>query len=34
MSPETIYEALTTGAMKEMAKDLGDDDRRGIAEYM
>jgi polyvinyl alcohol dehydrogenase (cytochrome) len=34
MSPERIYAALTAGSMKEMAKDLNDDQKRGIAEYM
>ncbi|MGE0404762.1 MAG: PQQ-binding-like beta-propeller repeat protein [Candidatus Korobacteraceae bacterium] len=34
MPPERIYAALTTGSMKEMAKDLSDLDKRGIAEFM
>jgi polyvinyl alcohol dehydrogenase (cytochrome) len=34
MAPERIYEAITTGAMKEQAKDLSDADKRGIAEYL
>jgi len=34
MSPERIYAALTTGAMKQQAKDLTDADKRAIAEYL
>lgn len=34
MSPERIYEAITTGAMKNMAQKLSDDDKRLLAEYM
>jgi polyvinyl alcohol dehydrogenase (cytochrome) len=34
MSPESIYAAIATGAMKEQAKDLADADKRAIAEYL
>jgi len=34
MSPEKIYTALTTGSMKEMARDLNDDQKRGVAEWV
>ena len=34
MPPERIYEAITTGVMKEQAKDLSDADKRAIAEYL
>jgi cytochrome c553 len=34
MPPERIYEAITTGAMKNMAQKLSDDDKRLLAEYM
>ena len=34
MSPERIYEATTTGAMKNMAQKLSDEDKRLLAEYM
>ncbi len=34
MPPERIYEAITTGAMKNMALKLNDDDKRLLAEYM
>src|SRR5437764_5535754 len=34
MTPEKIYEAMTTGAMKEYAKDLTDKDKRSIAEFV
>ncbi|MEQ1948592.1 MAG: PQQ-binding-like beta-propeller repeat protein [Bryobacteraceae bacterium] len=34
MTPEKIYEALTTGAMQVQAKDLADDAKRAIAEYL
>jgi len=34
MAPERIYEAITTGAMKEQAKDLSDVDKRAIAEFL
>ena len=34
MPPERIYAALTTGSMREMARDLTDDQKKGIAEYM
>src|SRR5262245_41957042 len=31
MSPERIYEALTTGLMKDQGAKLSDQDRRGVA---
>src|SRR2546422_2361692 len=34
MSPERIYEALTTGIMKVQGDKLSDADRRGVAEFM
>src|SRR5271165_666308 len=34
MPPERIYEAIATGAMKNMAEKLSDDDKRLLAEYM
>ncbi len=34
MTPERIYEALTTGVMRVQAQDLSDAARRGIAEYL
>ena len=34
MTPERIYEALTTGVMRAQAENLSDDARRGIAEYL
>jgi polyvinyl alcohol dehydrogenase (cytochrome) len=34
MPPERIYEAITTGPMKEMAKDLTDAEKRLLAEFM
>jgi polyvinyl alcohol dehydrogenase (cytochrome) len=34
MAPERIYAAITTGVMKEQAKDLSDVDKRAIAEYL
>ena len=34
MSPERIYDALTTGVMKEQGSKLSDADRRGVAEFM
>src|SRR3954467_9250327 len=34
MPPERIYEAITTGAMKNMAAKLNDDEKRLLAEYM
>jgi polyvinyl alcohol dehydrogenase (cytochrome) len=34
MSPERIYEALTTGVMKVQGDKLSDQDRRGVAEFM
>ncbi len=34
MPPERIFEAITTGAMKNMAQKLSDDDKRLLAEYM
>src|ERR1044071_6937513 len=34
MPPERIYEAITTGAMKNMAQKLSDDEKRLLAEYM
>ena len=34
MSPERIYEALTTGIMKDQGAKLSDQDRRGVAEFM
>jgi polyvinyl alcohol dehydrogenase (cytochrome) len=34
MTSERIYEAITTGAMKNMAQKLSDDDKRLMAEYM
>src|ERR1700674_5593748 len=34
MTPEKIYEAITTGPMKEYAKDLSDADKRYIAEFV
>jgi len=34
MTPEKIYEALTTGSMRAMAMDLSDELKRGIAEYL
>jgi polyvinyl alcohol dehydrogenase (cytochrome) len=34
MTPEKIYEALSTGSMRVQAQDLTDDMKRGIAEYL
>lgn len=34
MPPERIYEAITTGAMKNMAQKLSDEEKRLLAEYM
>src|SRR5207244_2525178 len=34
MSPERIYEALTSGIMKDQGAKLTDADRRGVAEFM
>ena len=34
MSPEAIYEAITTGLMKNMAASLNDSDKRLLAEYL
>jgi polyvinyl alcohol dehydrogenase (cytochrome) len=34
MAPERIYEAITTGVMKEQARNLPDSDKRAIAEYL
>jgi polyvinyl alcohol dehydrogenase (cytochrome) len=34
MSAERIYEALTTGLMKDQGAKLSDQDRRGVAEFM
>jgi polyvinyl alcohol dehydrogenase (cytochrome) len=34
MTPERIYEALTTGVMRAQAQNLSDPARRGIAEYL
>ena len=34
MSPERIYDALTTGIMKDQGAKLSDQDRRGVAEFM
>src|SRR5579863_5977076 len=34
MPPERIYEAITTGVMKNMAEKLSDDDKRLLAEFM
>src|SRR5262252_7563228 len=34
MSPERIYEALTTGLMKDQGAKLSEQDRRGVAEFM
>ncbi len=34
MSPERIYEALTTGKMKEQGDKMSDPDKRGVAEFM
>ena len=34
MSPERIYNALTTGLMKDQGEKLSDADRRGVAEFM
>src|SRR5215469_6289307 len=34
MPPERIYEAITTGVMKNNAADLSDQDKRLLAEYM
>jgi polyvinyl alcohol dehydrogenase (cytochrome) len=34
MPPERIYDAITTGAMKNMAAKLSDDEKRLLAEYM
>src|SRR5215216_4427330 len=34
MPPERIYEAITSGSMKNMAASLSDDDKRLLAEYM
>src|ERR1035438_6847577 len=34
MSPESIYDAITTGVMKNMAASLNDNDKRLIAEYL
>src|SRR5215472_10008558 len=34
MSPERIYDALTTGVMKTEAQQLSDAQKRGVAEFM
>src|SRR5215468_2221469 len=34
MSPERIYDSLTTGTMKDQGAKLSDTDRRGVAEFM
>src|SRR5689334_10518567 len=34
MSPEHIYDVITTGPMKNMAANLTDDEKRQLAEYM
>jgi polyvinyl alcohol dehydrogenase (cytochrome) len=34
MTPERVYEALTTGSMRAQAQDLGDGGRRAVAEYL
>jgi polyvinyl alcohol dehydrogenase (cytochrome) len=34
LSPEAIYEAITTGLMKNMAESLNDNDKRLLAEYL
>jgi polyvinyl alcohol dehydrogenase (cytochrome) len=34
MPPNTIYRALTTGAMRTQAQALADDDKRAVAEYL
>ena len=34
LSPEKIYEALTTGSMKDQGDKLSDMDKRGVAEFM
>lgn len=34
MPPERIYEAITTGAMKNMAQKMSDEEKRLLAEYM
>src|SRR5215471_17382212 len=34
MSPEKIYEAVTTGSMKDQGDKLSDLDKRGVAEFM
>src|ERR1700693_5298211 len=34
MSPESIYESLTTGTMKAQGDKLSDQDKRGVAEFM
>src|SRR5262249_23479079 len=34
MSPERIYDALTSGLMKDQGAKLSDQDRRGVAEFM
>src|SRR5438093_1612143 len=34
MTPERIYEALTTGVMKDQGDKLPDQDKRGVAEFM
>jgi polyvinyl alcohol dehydrogenase (cytochrome) len=34
MSPERIYDSLTTGAMKEQGDKMSDADKRGVAEFM
>lgn len=34
MPPERIYEAITTGPMKNMAEKLSDSDKRLLAEFM
>src|SRR5436190_1599687 len=34
MTPERIYDALTTGVMQSQAQALSDQSRRGIAEYL
>ena len=34
MSPEKIYEALTTGSMKDQGDKLSEIDKRGVAEFM
>src|SRR5438876_11259606 len=34
LTPEKIYESLTTGSMKEQGDKLNDTDKRGVAEFM